>query len=175
MPRFRRELCRAAIRAFLLAFAFSLGDATAQTASPGPRISSSSIKSDADWTQIPIPIGQDARGLILPDFDLQGKMRARFEAGMALRLDKETIQLAGLKMTTFDLENKTELQIEMSLAILNLKEKTLTSQQRTSITRNDFHISGDNMQFDLAARTGRMTGNVKMSIRDQMLIPEPEQ
>ena len=40
------------------------------TASPG----------EQSLTNIPLPIGHEAKGLVLPDFDLEGHLRGRFEA-----------------------------------------------------------------------------------------------
>src|SRR3981081_888880 len=34
-------------------------------------------------TNIPLPIGHEAKGLVLPDFDLEGRLRGKFIAGSA--------------------------------------------------------------------------------------------
>src|ERR1700741_1437374 len=115
-------------------------------------------------TNIPLPIGHEAKGLVLPDFDGEGHLRGRFEAGTAHRIDQEHIGFQHLKITTYTPENQTDLQIDMHTSVLDLKTRVLSSQERTTIQRSDFNIAGDSVYFDTNARTGLLVGNVKMVI-----------
>ena len=115
---------------------------------------------------IPLPIGQEAKGLVLPDFDAEGKLRARFEAGIAKRVDADRIQFSSLKMTTFTPEEQPDLSIDMPRSTLHMGTRVISSDERTTITRRDFSISGDKMQFDTNSRQGTLVGNVKMVIQD---------
>ena len=118
-------------------------------------------------TNIPLPIGHEAKGLVLPDFDGEGHLRGRFEAGTAHRIDQEHMGFERLKITTYTPENQPDLQIDMHTSVLDLKTRVLSSQERTTIHRADFNIAGDSMYFDTNTRTGRLIGNVKMVITDQ--------
>jgi hypothetical protein len=118
-------------------------------------------------TNIPLPIGHEAKGLVLPDFDVNGHLRGRFEAGTAHRIDQEHIGFQHLKITTYTPENQPDLQIDMNTSVLDLKTRVLSSQERTTIQRADFNIVGDSVQFDTNSRTGRLIGNVKMVITDK--------
>ncbi|HJW39325.1 MAG TPA: hypothetical protein VJ420_11980 [Candidatus Udaeobacter sp.] len=127
------------------------------TASPG----------EQSLTNIPLPIGHEAKGLVLPDFDGEGHLRGRFEAGTAHRIDQEHIGFQQLKITTYTPENQPDLQIDMRTSVLDLTTRVLSSQERTTIQRADFTIAGDSVYFDTNTRTGRLIGNVKMVITDQ--------
>jgi hypothetical protein len=118
-------------------------------------------------TNIPLPIGHEAKGLVLPDFDSDGHLRGKFEAGTARRLDQEHVRFNTLKITTFTPESKPDLTIEMSESIFDLKTRILSSNDRTTVRRADFNIVGDSVQFDTNTRTGKLIGNVKMVITDQ--------
>ena len=122
---------------------------------------------DQSLTNIPLPIGHEAKGLVLPDFDLQGHLRGRFEAESAKRLDEVHIGFHTLKITTYTPENKSDLTIELSESILNMNTRILTSNERTFIKRADFNIAGDSVEFDTNTRIGRMVGHVKMVITNQ--------
>src|SRR5713101_8089490 len=61
---------------------------------------------------IPLPVGHEAKGLVLPDFDLEGHLRGRFEAVSAKRLDEYHIGFHALKITTYT-ENQPDLTIEL--------------------------------------------------------------
>ena len=118
-------------------------------------------------TTIPLPIGHEAKGLVLPDFDGDGRLRGKFEAGTAHRIDQEHIGFQHLKITTYTPESQPDLQVDMHTSVLDLKTRILTSQERTTIQRSDFNIAGDSVQFDTNSRTGRLIGNVKMVISDK--------
>ena len=134
------------------------GRATATpSASPG----------EQSLTNIPLPIGHEAKGLVLPDFDGEGRLRGKFEAGTARRIDQEHIGFQHLKITTYTPESQPDLQIDMHTSVLDLKTRVLSSQERTTIQRADFNIAGDSVQFDTNSRTGRLIGNVKMVITDK--------
>lgn len=133
-----------------------------------PAKAESKLKSAIAPGGVPLPIGHEAKGIVLPDYDLQGRLQARFEAAIAKRIDGERIQFTGLKMTTFRPETSApDLNIDMPSSVLDLTTRVITSQERTTITRADFNITGDTMRFDTAARQGTLTGNVKMVITDQ--------
>ena len=123
-------------------------------------------------TNIPLPIGHDAKGVVLPDFDGEGHLRGRFEAGSARRIDQEHVSFQHLKITTYTPENRTDLQIDMHTSVLDLKTRILSSQERTTIQRADFNIVGDSVQFDTNTKAGRLIGNVKMVINDKSHLTE---
>jgi len=118
-------------------------------------------------TNIPLPVGHEAKGLVLPDFDLEGHLRGRFEAVSAKRLDEYHIGFHSLKITTYTPENQTDLTIELSESVLNLNTRILSSNERTVIKRADFNIAGDSVEFDTNTHTGKLVGNVKMVITSQ--------
>jgi len=118
-------------------------------------------------TNIPLPIGHEAKGLVLPDFDGDGRLRGKFEAGTAHRIDQEHVGFQHLKITTYTPQSQPDLQIDMSTSVLDLKTRILSSQERTTIQRSDFNIVGDSVQFDTNSKTGRLIGNVKMVITDR--------
>src|SRR5689334_1672184 len=122
---------------------------------------------DQTLANIPLPIGHEAKGLVLPDFDLQGHLRGRFEAESAKRLDDVHIGFHVLKITTYTAESQPDLTIELSESILNLKTRILSSNERSTIKRADFNIAGDSVEFDTNSRVGKLFGNVKMVITSQ--------
>ncbi|HEX3419752.1 MAG TPA: hypothetical protein VHT01_00835 [Candidatus Udaeobacter sp.] len=129
-------------------------------------------------TNIPLPIGHEAKGLVLPDFDGDGHLRGKFEAGTAHRIDEEHIGFHQLKITTYTPENQQDLRIDMSTSVLDLKTRILSSKARTTIQRTDFNIAGDSVEFDTNSKTGRLIGNVKMVITDKSHLtatPNPKE
>src|SRR5437867_5645099 len=82
-------------------------------------------------TNIPLPIGHEAKGLVLPDFDANGHLRGRFEAGTAHRIDQEHIGFQHLKITTYTPENQTDLRIDMN---------TSRSEEHTSELQSPYDL-----------------------------------
>src|SRR5207247_11058278 len=95
---------------------------------------------------ITLPIGHEAKGVVLPDFDGDGRLRGRFEAGTAHRIDQGHVGFQHLKSTTYTPQSQPDLQIDMHTSVLDLKTRILTSQERTTIQRSDFNIAGDYVQ-----------------------------
>lgn len=118
-------------------------------------------------TNIPLPVGHEAKGLVLPDFDAEGHLRGKFEAGTARRIDEGHVRFQHLKIMTYTAESRPDLQIDMSTSVLDLKTRILSSQERSTIRRADFNIVGDSVQFDPNTKIGRLIGNVKMVITDK--------
>jgi lipopolysaccharide assembly outer membrane protein LptD (OstA) len=127
----------------------------------------SATAGEQSLTNIPLPIGHEAKGLVLPDFDLEGHLRGRFEAASAKRLDEVHIAFNSLKIITYTPENKSDLTVELSEAILNMKTRILSSKERAIIKRADFDIAGDSVEFDTNTHSGKLVGNVKMVITSQ--------
>src|SRR5438270_603564 len=84
-------------------------------------------KTPAPLTNVPLPIGQEAKGLVLPDFDFAGHMRSRLEAGVARRDDAEHMSFKGMKMTTYTPENAVDMMIEMASSVLDLNTRVIIS------------------------------------------------
>jgi hypothetical protein len=134
---------------------------------PSTSPSASASAGEQSLTNIPLPVGHEAKGLVLPDFDADGHLRGRFEAGSARRIDQEHVGFHFLKITTYTPENQTDLTIEMSESVLDLKTRVLSSKERTTIKRADFDIAGDAVEFDTNTHTGKLVGNVKMVVKSQ--------
>lgn len=147
----------------------------AKTLRKFPQASPSTSGSPTDsLTNIPLPVGHDARGLVLPDFDLEGHLRGRFVAGSARRLDQEQVLFTDLKITTYTKDNQNDLQVDLPTAIFNLKTKVLTSKEKGTVERADFNIVGDSLDFDTDKRTGHMVGHVKMVIKSNSKLIEQD-
>src|SRR5215212_646854 len=86
----------------------------------GAKTGPSSSPEEQSLTNIPLPIGHEAKGLVLPDFDADGHLRGKFEAGTAHRIDQEHVGFEQLKITTYTPQNQHDLQIDMSTSVLDL-------------------------------------------------------
>jgi hypothetical protein len=145
----------------------ALAQSKGRKGKPRGKTGSSSSTGEQSLTNIPLPIGHEAKGLVLPDFDGEGHLRGKFEAGTARRIDEEHVGFEQLKILTYTPEDQQDLRIDMSTSVLDLKTRVLSSKTRTTIQRADFNIAGDSVEFDTNSRTGRLIGNVKMVITDK--------
>jgi hypothetical protein len=145
----------------------ALAQSKGRKGKPRGKSGSSSSAGEQSLTNIPLPIGHEAKGLVLPDFDGEGHLRGKFEAGTARRIDEEHVGFEQLKILTYTPEDQQDLRIDMSTSVLDLKTRILRSKTRTTIQRADFNIAGDSVEFDTNSRTGRLVGNVRMVITDK--------
>ena len=124
-------------------------------------------KEDLGLKNIPLTVGHEAKGLVLPNYDLQGHLLGRFEAATAARIDDDHVHFTDLKMLSYDEHEKPDFDVAMADAVLNLETRVIESNKRTKIKRADFEIAGDAIQFNTVTRRGTMTGNVHMTIFNQ--------
>ncbi|MEY2504315.1 MAG: hypothetical protein QOJ05_1250 [Verrucomicrobiota bacterium] len=147
-------------------------------ASPAPTVvpaKKQRPKPEEGVRDVPLATGHDAKGLVLPDFDLLGRMRGKLEAGVTKRLDEENIQFEGVKFTTFMPESHApDLEIITKTSSLNLKSQVFKSNERTVVKRSDFEIVGDTMEFEMITRQGTLAGNVKMVVRGKARTQQDE-
>ena len=150
----------------------------AKSPTPTPTVAptkKSRPKPEEGIKDIPIPTGHDAKGLVLPEFDIQGHMRGRLQAGVTRRLDDQNVEFRSVKFTTFMPETeKPDLEISMDKSVFNLKTQVLTSTVRSTVKRTDFEVTGDTMKFEMLTRQGTLEGNVKMVVRGKARTPEDE-
>jgi hypothetical protein len=159
----------------LLSCAALAGEKTATPAAEAKSKPKARPRPEEGVTNVPIVVGHDAKGLVLPDFDLKGHLRGKLEAGVTRRLDDEHVEFRGVKFTTFLPETeKPDLQIIMSTSVFNLKTQVLNSSERATVKRSDFEITGDKMQFEMLTRKGTLDGNVKMVVRGKARTPANE-
>ena len=172
----RAGFSRASFAFLLLALLGCVALAAEKTSpTPQPKTKKERPKPEEGVTNVPIPTGHDAKGLVLPDFDLSGRLRGKLQAGITRRLDDEHIEFKGVKFTTFVPETQTpDLQIVMTTSVFNLKTQVMTSNERASVKRTDFEISGDTMKFEMISRQGTLAGNVKMIVRGKARAPHAE-
>ena len=154
----------------------------AQAKAPSPAASAAANKKQrpkpAEGIQdVPITEGHDAKGLVLPDFDVAGHLRGKLHAGVTRRLDAQNVEFQGVKFTTFQPESEaTDLEITVDKAVFNLKTQVLTSSVRSTVKRADFEVAGDTMRFEMVSRLGTLEGNVKMVVHGKSRTPgeQPE-
>jgi hypothetical protein len=156
-----------AVLSILIGLSYASAQSKVRKGKPPAKAGPSSSPDEQSLTNIPLPIGHEAKGLVLPDFDPEGHLRGKFEAGKARRIDQEHVSFEQLKIYTYTPEDQPDLRIDMSTSVLDLKTRILSSKARSTIRRADFNIVGDSVEFDTNSKTGRLVGNVKMVITDK--------
>ena len=120
-----------------------------------------------DLKNIPLTVGHEAKGLVLPNYDAQGHLVGRFEAATAARLDENHVHFSDLRMQGYDEHEQPNVNVVMADAVLDLETRVIKSNKRTQIKRADFEIAGDAVVFNTATHHGKLTGNVHMTIFNQ--------
>ena len=114
----------------------------------------------------PVPIGHDSKGLKLPSFGPDGKLKMVFNIGVGTRVDEENVNMQDTQVQTFREDGSREMDIDLPASSFNLKTRVISTKQRVLITRDDFELSGNTMEFNTETRAGRLGGGVKMIIFD---------
>jgi hypothetical protein len=115
---------------------------------------------------IPILKDHDAFGLKIPYFNTEGKLQMLFNIGKASRIDEDRVSMADMQLETYDDAGTQEMTIDLPKSVLDLGTRIITTDSTVKITRSDFEITGDSMEFNTETKRGRLAGNVRMLIYD---------
>jgi hypothetical protein len=119
-----------------------------------------------DDLNLPIPKGEAQRSVKFPLYNAEGKLKMRFEIGVATKIDEENVKMQKLRIETFKEDETHELDMDLPDAVMNQRTKDITSNTAVFIKRDDFEITGNNMKFNTESRQGTLGGGVKMIIYD---------
>jgi Lipopolysaccharide-assembly, LptC-related len=115
---------------------------------------------------IPLPKGQDSKGVTIPYTDASGRKTMLFKIGLGTRVDDDNVKMHDLIIETFTEDGAQEMTVALPSSMLNLGTRIITGDQKVTINRSDFQITGKNMEFNTETRTGWIKGDVKMIIYD---------
>ena len=121
--------------------------------------------SSAQRVDIPVPIGHEVKGLHLPLRNNEGKLDILFDIETATRLDAQNVQMQTAAIQTFNQQtSQPEVKIDLRTSTMNLENNLIRSNEPVVISRSDFRLTGDGLEFNSKTRAGRVIGNIRMLI-----------
>ena len=120
---------------------------------------------------LPIPIGHDVKGLRVPFRNDEGKMEFRMDIEWARRLDEQNVEMRSSIIQTYDEDTyKPSAKVELKTSVMNMDTNIIVSHEPVVVTREDFRLTVDAMEFNTKTREGRVIGNVRLIIynRDEL-------
>lgn len=115
---------------------------------------------------LPLPKGQDSKGVVIPYTDGTGKKSMVFKIGVGRRLDDDNVNMNDLMIEMYDEQGAPEMTIELPAAQMHLGTRVIGGKESVTIKRSDFQLTGQTMEFNTETRQGWIKGNVKMIIFD---------
>ena len=115
---------------------------------------------------LPLVQGQTSKGVTIPYNDSSGAKTMNFRIGSATPVDADHIQMKDLTIETLNELGEKEMTIELPASMLDLNTRIITGNERVTIRRSDFEITGATMEFNTETKQGHIEGNVKMIIFD---------
>lgn len=114
---------------------------------------------------LPVPIGHEVKGLRVPLRTSEGKMDLLFDMESATRLDDQNVEMHTVSIQTFDQQtSKPDAKIDLKKSVMNMETNVITSQDPILVTRSDFRLTGDGMEFNSKTHQGKVRGNIRMVI-----------
>lgn len=120
--------------------------------------------SDTHGFDVPVPLGIPVKGIKIPHRDEKGKLVMTIEADVATKLDDQHVDMQSMKIESFDDDGK-KINIELPHSIFNLETKILAGDSGAHITREDFEITGDSVEFNTKTRYATLRGKIRMVIQ----------
>lgn len=120
-----------------------------------------------------MPLNKPNIRVKIPQFK-NGQLDCVIRAEEMTRVDEESVKIKNMEIDFFEDSIK-----QMSVVFLNAKynflNNTLDSNDKTQVIRpNYFTLMGDSMEFDVDKKQGRMTGKVRMVIKNSVEITGKE-
>ena len=115
---------------------------------------------------IPLPVGETTREIKIPERGPAGQAISQLMAVSAKRLDEDHLMMEKLVIDLYKPDGRTDYRIALPTSVFDLKTRIIRSNDPVSITTPDFELSGEKMEFDTVARTGKLTGWVYMKIHN---------
>ena len=113
-----------------------------------------------------IPEGRKNLKVRIPGFDSTGRTSSLVTAATMTRVNPHELFSEVMRIDLYSKEPKDNVRIDLKTGTYHMDNKMLTSNDRSKVSRSDFQIEGDSMEFDTVNSQGRMTGNVQMIIHD---------
>src|SRR5215472_2642279 len=117
---------------------------------------------------LPVPIGHEVKGLRVPLRTSEGKMDLQLDMDSATRLDEQNVEMHTASIQTFDQQtSKPDVKINLKKSVMNMETNVITSQDPILVTRSDFQLTADGMQFNSKTRQGKVFRNIRLLIYDR--------
>ncbi|MDB6117876.1 MAG: hypothetical protein JWO08_1657 [Verrucomicrobiaceae bacterium] len=112
-----------------------------------------------------IPEGRRNLKVHYPGFE-NGRPSSLIAAAAMTRVNPQEMFAEKLRIDLFGKEAKDNMRVDLKTGTYHLDTKMLVSDERSHVTRADFKVDGDSMEFDMTSSQGKMIGNVRMVIYD---------
>jgi len=117
---------------------------------------------------LPVPIGHEVKGLRVPLRTSEGKMDLQFDMESATRLDDQNVEMHTASIQTFDQQSsKPDVRINLKKSVMNMETNVITSQDPILVTRSDFQLTADGMEFNSKTHQGKVFRNIRLVIYDR--------
>lgn len=121
-----------------------------------------------------IPEGLRNLKVNYPGFQ-NGQPSSLVTAAAMTRVNPQEMFAEKLRIDLYGKEPKDTMRVDLKTGTYHMDTKMLVSKERSRVSRSDFRIDGDSMEFDMTANQGKMTGNVRMVIYDTSTFGKPAQ
>ena len=112
-----------------------------------------------------MPLNKPNIRVKIPQFK-NGQLDCVIRAAEMTRVDEESVKIKNMEIDFFE-DNTKQMRVVFQNAKYNFSDNTLDSNDETQVIRpNYFTLMGDSMEFDLDKKQGRMTGKVRMIIKN---------
>ena len=116
-----------------------------------------------------MPLNKPNIRVEIPQFK-NGQLDCVIRAEEMTRVDKQSVKIKNMEIDFFE-DNAKQMSVFLKNGKYNFLDNTLDSNDKTKLVRpNYFTLIGDSMEFDLDKKQGRMTGKVRMVIKNSVEV-----
>ena len=101
---------------------------------PVPVSSSKAGEKKSDEIDLPAPVGEEMKGITIPQYDADGKLKMKLSCETARKTDEHNVTIHGLKIEFFEKDGK-DMTVTASEAMFDLANTLLSTETTTTIKR----------------------------------------
>jgi hypothetical protein len=124
---------------------------------------------------LPIPKEHPQKGVKLPLYNSDGKLRMYFTIGTATRVNDQDINMKDLNIQSFGDDGAMDLDMDFADAVMNVKTGEIATDTHVTIRRSDFEISGNRMIYNTNTKAGTLANGVRMLIYNLAALGKSDQ
>ena len=115
---------------------------------------------------IPLPIGEKAMDIKIPQVDAAGVLMSLMKAAQLKRIDDDHVEIQSMNLDLNQPDGKTDFHIIVPTCVFNLKTRIIHSDYPVVVKTREFELTGEKMEFDTVERSGKLIGKVHMLVHN---------
>lgn len=123
-----------------------------------------------------MPIGSVSTRVVVPEHDATGRLVTRYAMETVHRRERTVLEMERMTISMVQAPPHSDVTVDLPVARFDINTRLLKGEGNVTIRRDDFILRGRRAEFDTRTKTGKLTGDIHMTVwRTASMIGPNEQ